>query len=870
MTFAQESKLIAVVGMACRFPGVRDTDEYWNALVKGTTSLAPLTADELAARNVPRETLDDPQYVPVAGALDDVEMFDAAYFGIPPAEAAAMDPQHRLFLQEAVHALEHAGWTGGKDRQVGVFCGTGENRYAAMLPSPHSGARTHRSMSDAPAALPLRVSYHLDLRGPSVFVSSLCSTSLTAVHLARRSLLAGECDVALAGAVSVQMPQHHGYRALDGSVMSPDGRLRPFDREARGTVPGSGVGIVVLKRLDDALREDDTVHAVIRGSALNNDGADRQSFAAPSVRGQRDVIIAALTDAGVDPATVGYVEAHGTGTPLGDPVELAALREAREQAGATTPCAIGAVKSSLGHLDTAAGMAGLIKAVLAVREGMVPATVGHDELNPLVDLGDSGLYISVTTHPWPHAEHPRRAAVTALGVGGTNAHMVLEQPPTAPAGPTAPEEPHIFPVSAHTPLSFDRLCSRLAETLVQKEHAPGDVARTLQEGRRHHKLRRAWVSSSLDVVSTVLNGKPDPAPADGLVLAIDLGEEKPYALDARLGERIPELRRALRHTDPVAFGTVVAAHTARGMLDALSALGVVPDAVAAVGAGEYLAFAHAGALPWDVALRCAERHGRALEASLPGGDLSLCERLLDDIERDLAACPPAPLTMEVRSVTSNTGFPSDRVPPAGHLPAMTRAAVTGEGNAVLPSGRPSLLDAAAGWEQWLRLVAHCWERGADVSWDRLRATGRRIPLPGYPFDEARHWAVPTPDATTAHAGAPGEVRATDSVGAPATGSRTDGARDVLAALGAIWQTVLGVPTVAPEDSFFDLGGHSLLASQIMTRIRERFEVRIPLGDLLDAETLSGMAELVQDELAALRVYATQTAPADEAMETVEL
>ncbi|MGO4423355.1 polyketide synthase, partial [Streptomyces sp. MCAF7] len=349
-------------GMACRFPGARDTDEYWNALMKGTTSLAPLTADELAAKGVPQDVLADPSYVPVAGALEDVEMFDAGYFGIPPAEAAAMDPQHRLFLQEAVHALEHAGWAGGEDRRVGVFCGSGENRYAALLPRPDSGARTHRSMSDSPAALPLRVSYHLDLRGPSVFISSLCSTSLTAVHLARRSLLAGECELALAGAVSVQLPQHHGYRALDGSVMSPDGRLRPFDSAAQGTVPGSGAGIVVLKRLDDALRDGDTVHAVIRGSALNNDGADRQSFAAPSVRGQRDVVIAALTDAGVDPATVGYVEAHGTGTSLGDPVELAALREAREQLGATTPCAIGAVKSSLGHLDTAAGMAGLIKA----------------------------------------------------------------------------------------------------------------------------------------------------------------------------------------------------------------------------------------------------------------------------------------------------------------------------------------------------------------------------------------------------------------------------------------------------------------------------------------------------------------------------
>ena len=858
MNPAKDSQAVAVVGMACRFPGAPDVDAYWAALLAGRTFLTPLTSDALDRKGVPPDIRADPSYVPVAGALNGVELFDAAYFGISPAEAAAMDPQHRLFLQEAVHALEHAGWEGrGDDRRVGVFCGAGENRYAALLPAPGGGAQIQRGMSDQPAALPLRVSYHLDLRGPSVFVSSLCSTSLTAVHLARRSLLAGECELALAGAVSVQLPQHHGYRSHDGGVMSPDGVLHPFDAQARGTVPGSGVGVVVLKRLADAVRDGDTIHAVIRGSALNNDGSDRQSFAAPSVRGQRDVVIAALTDAGVDPATIGYVEAHGTGTPLGDPVELAALREARDRLGVTTPCAVGAVKSAVGHLDTAAGMAGLLKAVLVVREGTVPATVGHDRLNPLIDFGDSGLYISTGVQPWPQTGHPRRAAVTALGVGGTNAHMVLEEPPAPSTGTAAEDEgePRVFPLSARTPHALDQLHERLATTLTAPGPTLRDTAHTLQLGRTRHPLRRAWVASSRDGLATALRDRPGGTPPQGpLVLGIDLVAATAHPLDEEL---LPELRRTPVDTGTEDTDAARAVRTVYGLLDFLAGLGVRPHAAAAVNGAEFLVLGQAGALPRDVALRCAVRHLGALAST--GGDLSACERLLLETERELQACPLVPPAFEVRAPAVGGVFVPGRAPSAELLLEVTRSVVMGEPGGTLPAEYPDVVAAAAGQEAWLRLVAHCWERGADVRWERIPGTdgGRPVPLPGYPFDEVRHWAIPAP-----------ETRAR-SVPEPHT-EPAPGRSDVLTELAAIWRTVLGVPDVGPDDSFFALGGHSLLASQIMVRVRERFAVRVPLGDLLEAETLAGMARLVETELAAMSVYAASTSATDHTMETVEL
>ncbi|MFA7766300.1 beta-ketoacyl synthase N-terminal-like domain-containing protein [Streptomyces sp. NRRL S-448] len=862
----RDRQTVAVVGMACRFPGARDVQTYWRNLLDGASFLAPLTDDEARAKGVPDGVRGLERYVSVSGAVDGIEHFDAAYFGISPAEAAVMDPQHRLFLEETVHALEHAGWAGrASGRRVGVFCGSGENRYGALLPSPGDGESSHRGMSDAPAMLPLRASYHLDLRGPSVFVSSLCSTALTAVHLARRSLLADDCDVALAGAVSVQLPHEHGYVAHDGGVMSPGGALRPFDRTADGTVPGSGVGIVVLRRLDDAVRDGDVIHAVIHGTALNNDGADRQSFAAPSVRGQRDVILAALREAQVDPATIGYVEAHGTGTPLGDPIELAALVEARGQLGVTAPCAVGAVKSSVGHLDSAAGMAGLIKAILAVREGVIPATVGHTWLNPAVDLAASGLYVNGERRPWSDASHPRRAAVTALSVGGTNAHVVLGQYTPAPAADPHAEatQPYLFPLSAHTPAAFQRLRERLADVLAGLTAGTWpDVAHTLQAGRAPRELRRAYVASSPAELQARLKDDTAPVPQGRIQLTVDLTGK------ANAAPSLPGLLPLPEGAPENSSGGERAFLLVHAALTTLTGLGVVPDVLVAVGSGIFPAAAAAGALDRDVALQCAVRLERVRDIVLNGGDLSVCDRELTSMEKELAAARRAPLSTAVRCVTTERTFPAGSVPSVedflevAHMVVMEGGQEAGAA-AESCEDRPDVLRALADRDSWLALLGHCWERGADLVWDAVRdPAARTTVLPGYPFEPVRHWAVPEVVDPVRQQSAPVAV---------ASAALAADDADVLAEVTAIWEAVLGVHDVTPDASFFALGGHSLVAAQIIARLRERFAVRVPLGDLLDAETPAGMAGLVEERLVSARLYTELSAADDtETMGTFEL
>ncbi|CAM5275000.1 hypothetical protein SBADM41S_12048 [Streptomyces badius] len=841
MSVQNLDRAVAVIGMACRLPGARDVDAYWSNLLAGNHFLDRLDETSLRDRGVPRDRSGREGYVGVSGAVDGVEHFDASFFGIAPAEADTLDPQHRLFLEEALHALEDAGWAGrAAGRRVGVFCGSGENRYGRLLPEPDEAAGSHRRMSDAPAMLPLRVSYHLDLRGPSVFVSTQCSTGLTAVHMARQSLLAGDCDIALAGAVSVQLPHEHGYVARESAILSPDGVLRPFDRDASGTVPGSGVGVVVLRPLAAALRDGDRVHAVLHGSAVNNDGSGRQSFAAPSVDGQRDVILAALADARLDSRSIGYVEAHGTGTALGDPIELAALREARERTGADTPCAVGAVKSSIGHLDTAAGMAGLIKAVLCVREGVIPATVNHRELLPSADLEGTGLYVNTRCRPWPDDEHPRYAGVSALGVGGTNAHIVIgRHVPASEPGAVEDGVPHVLPLSARDAESFHRLRERLADALAGgPDRACADVSRTLQDGRMPRELRRAWVVSTTSEFATQLKDASDPVAAAPLEGAVDLGTA--VRPEPSLADRIPALHTAVDHSDPVGRGFLLG----RAALAELAVLGVRFATLTAHGAGEYLAAACAGALDHEVALRCAVRYETIRAVVQDGGDLSVAEEHLAAITADLRTHPPTSPDCALRSLSLGEMVPAGRVPSADHFLDVAQTSVMAGGLATLPADAVDLMGALSSWEDWLTLVARCWERGADLDWARLRGgSPRTVDLPRYPFAERRHWAINGPAETAAEPPAPvGPV--------PAAGAE----QDVRAVVMEIWESVLGVQDVEPDADFFALGGHSLVAAQITARLWERLGVRVPLGDLMDAETPEGMAELVRELRASAELY----------------
>ncbi|MDM0053598.1 non-ribosomal peptide synthetase/type I polyketide synthase [Variovorax sp. J22R115] len=514
---------VAIIGMAGRFPGAADVGTFWRNLCAGVESIRVFDDAELAAAGVPPSQLADPRYVKAFGALDGVEMFDAAFFGFPPREAELMDVQHRLLLECAWAAIESAGHDPqAEQHRYGLYAGVGMNRYLLghLLGQPGfadslDASELYRLMigNDKDFA-PTRASYKLGLTGPSVSVQTACSTSLVAVHLACRSLLGGECDTALAGGCSVTLPQDRGYLHQEGMILSPDGHCRAFDADAGGTVGGNGVAIVVLKRLDDAIAEGDHVHAVIKGSALNNDGAAKAGYTAPSVAGQAAVIGAALAAAGIDPQTIGYIEAHGTATPLGDPIEVAALARAFRAAATRTDgtdrtgyCALGSVKTNVGHLDSAAGVAGLIKAALAVEHGVIPPSLHFHAPNPALDLSRTPFFVPTELQPWPTPDGvPRRAGVSSFGIGGTNAHVVLEQAAPADPGP-ARRTVHPLLLSARRPDALDAAAARLADHLRRQPQLElADVAYTLACGRRAFDHRRMLVCGSLDEAIAALEG----------------------------------------------------------------------------------------------------------------------------------------------------------------------------------------------------------------------------------------------------------------------------------------------------------------------------------------------------------------------------
>jgi acyl transferase domain-containing protein len=437
---------IAIVGMAARLPGASDVAAYWDNLCAGIDTMHRYSAAELRAAGVGDDLLADPRYVRAGGYLPGIEDFDAEFFGYTPAEAAEIDPQHRLFLEVAWHALQDAGEQPGRlEGPVGVFTGTSVNRYFLRhlyRPELLGAADEPMPPGHAPDYLPLRTAYKLGLTGPAVATQAACASSLVAVCLAAQSLLDFRCDLAIAGGSSVAATTPSGYLARAG--LSPDGTIRAFDAKAQGTRYASGAAGVVLKRCEDVT--DDRVYAVLRGWAVSNDGARRGGFAVPGVAGLADAVAEALATADLSPADIGYVEAHGSGTPLGDAIEVRALGSVF--AGAAQPCLLGSVKPSIGNLDAAAGVAGLIKAALAVRDGVVPASLHFDAPHPDVDLSAGRFEIAAGTREWP-TPGPRYAGVSAIGLGGTTAHVVLGEPAPADAPRRAPLPPQRFHRQRH-------------------------------------------------------------------------------------------------------------------------------------------------------------------------------------------------------------------------------------------------------------------------------------------------------------------------------------------------------------------------------------------------------------------------------------
>ncbi|MEH1166758.1 amino acid adenylation domain-containing protein [Micromonospora sp. CPCC 205539] len=527
---APPADAIAVVGMACRFPGARTPEEFWRIIHDGVDTVREFSTAELLADGADPALVDDPAYVRRGSELADIDRFDAGFFGFTPREAQLLDPQHRLLLECTWEVLERAGHDPeAYPGRIGLFAGSGRSTYLLehLLTAPdlvNAVGGYQLALSNDKDFLTSRASYKLNLTGPSVSVSTACSSSLVAVHLARQSLLSGESDLAVAGGVSVVPAQRQGYLHHDGGLFSPDGHCRPFDADARGAIAASGIGLVVLRRLTDAIADGDLIHAVIRGSAMNNDGAQRAGYSAPGVAGQVEVVSRALAVAGVAARDIGYLEAHGTGTLFGDPIEVSALTEAFRRGTADQRfCALGSVKASIGHTDAAAGVAGLIKAVLALRHRTLPPAVNVRRSNPAINLATSPFHLPAQAQPWPADGQPRRAAVSSLGMGGTNAHVVLEEAPerATPEAPPTPAGPELLVLSARTPGALDRATTALRGHLgAYPDLELPDVAAAL--GRRHSMAyRRAVVcadrADAVDALATperLLSAAPERTDAE--------------------------------------------------------------------------------------------------------------------------------------------------------------------------------------------------------------------------------------------------------------------------------------------------------------------------------------------------------------------
>jgi acyl transferase domain-containing protein/acyl carrier protein len=654
---------IAIIGMAGRFPGAKNLEAFWHNLQHGVESITFFSDAELLAAGIDPTLLKQPNYVKAGAILEDIEWFDAAFFSMTPRDAAITDPQHRLFLECAWEGLENAGYSSDTyPGSIGVYAGTNLNSYMLFNLATHadfiaSGLDFQTLIGNDKDYLSTRVSYKLHLRGPSTTVQTACSTSLVAVHLACQSLLSGECDMALAGGVSVNVPHKVGYMYQEGGVYSPDGHCRAFDARAQGTIFGNGVGIVVLKRFADALADGDCIQALIKGSAINNDGALKVGYTAPSVQGQTAVIAEALAMAGVEADTISYVEAHGTGTTLGDPIELEALTRAfRTSTERRGFCALGTVKSNIGHADVAAGVAGLIKTVLALRHQMIPASLHVEQPNPQINFAHSPFYVNTALAEWQAGTTPRRAGVSAFGIGGTNAHVVLEEAPmTKASGPSRPWQ--LLILSAKTASALETMTAQLAEHL--KQHPAlnlADVAYTLQVGRKAFSHRRAIVCHDHDDAITTLE-TPDSkrvftaseVPGERPVVFmfpgqgaqyVNMGREL-YQVETGFREHVdrcaellvPHLGRDLREVIyPCQADVEMATHQLQQTCNTQPALfvieyalaqlwmqwGVRPQAMIGHSIGEYVAACLAGVFSLEDALALVAMRGRLMQ-SLPEG-----------------------------------------------------------------------------------------------------------------------------------------------------------------------------------------------------------------------------------------------------------
>jgi malonyl CoA-acyl carrier protein transacylase len=663
---------IAVIGMSCRFPGANNIDEFWQNLVNGVESISFFSDEEVIAAGIDPKLVKNPNYVKAKPILTDIETFDAEFFGYSSREAELMDPQQRLLLECAWESLEDAGYNPfNYDGAIGIYAGALMNTYLLnnIYPNRHNldindslQVTTVDSMGGLQMMigndkdyLTTRISYKLNLTGPSVNVQTACSTSLVTVHIACASLLSGESDMALAGGVSVDVPQKVGHLYQEGMIVTPDGHCRAFDARAQGTIFGSGAGMVLLKRLEDALADGDRIYAVIKSSAINNDGASKVGYTAPNSDGQTSVVTQAISMTQIDPETIAYIEAHGTGTPLGDPIEIAGLTQAfRASTQAKNFCGIGSVKTNIGHLKNAAGIAGFIKTVLSLYHKQIPPSLHFEQPNPQLDLPNTPFYVNTTLKDWQTSGYPRRAGVNSLGIGGTNAHVILEEAPVEEQGSRgAGERPyHLLTLSAKNERALRELQQRYREYIISNpEVSLANICYTANTGREHFSHRLAFIGESKEqlieqLTEVITPNQPSKKPSK--IAFLFTGQGSQYInMGRQLYDTQPIFRQTLEQCNEILIpyleksllDIIYAPETEAEKLNqtaytqpALFAIeyalyqlwkswGIQPNIVMGHSVGEYVAACVAGIFSLEEALKLIADRGKLMQQLPSGGEM---------------------------------------------------------------------------------------------------------------------------------------------------------------------------------------------------------------------------------------------------------
>ncbi|WP_098013803.1 MULTISPECIES: non-ribosomal peptide synthetase [unclassified Streptomyces] len=856
---------IAITGLACRFPGAESAEEFWELLRGGVDPREEVPEKDL--RRAGRAwALSDPAYVAIRKRFSDPALFDAEYFGLSPAEASVTDPQQRFLLETAVHALEDAGLVPASfPGRIGVYLGVNISDYLLqnILPNPEAikPLGFHRVlMGNDRGYTATQLSYRLGLTGPSLAVDCACSSSLAAVHHACRALMDYEADAVLVGGAAIN-PTDVGYAPVEGGISSPDGRCRPFSADAGGTVFSSGAGLVVLRRLDEALEDGDRVLAVIRASGLNNDGARKSGYTAPSIRGQAELIAEVHELAGVTSDQISYVEAHATGTPLGDPIEVSALTEAFRRTGDSVGhCGIGSVKSNIGHLDAASGIAGLIKVVLSLRHRQLPATLGCERLNPHIDFHASPFRVNTRLRPWT-GQRPLLAGVSSLGVGGTNVHLLVEEAPDRPAaGPSAAEGGHLLLLSARSAAALDALEDAVRSRVAAS--TPGDardVAHTLAARRTLHPLRRAllWRADREPVL--LAPRQPGTAPAENAAVFVLTDDVLPDVALASLRSR-PAFEVAVRRltarcsfpssgpdTDPLdrlrrTHPRAAAMVTALACAELWAEQGVRPGAVVATTWSRPAAAVLSGVITESeaprivAALARGEEQAHALDGVVPG------RATIPWYDSDGAELCPAGRVPDAALVFGDThASPGQRTLPP-RLPALLNPVPVTESAPSLPSVFPDALDLTGtkdvrpGAEALLAALGQAWVAGLTEEPARSVSAAdadRCTDVPRYPFQRRRHWLEAKAD--------PGPTGAPDGEPTGASGERALGDLGQVAL--QIFARATGRSEITPEDDLFLLGGDSLLATRVVAQAQQLWGRRIPLGSFMEEPTPAGLARL---------------------------